>query len=487
MQFKNWLFSEETELQKIRIIDILKQKYPNENELIYEKIFSILKQKELEINDLEDRRKSLTINKYLKNLNYPLDNHFFDKISQELTTIVNRKNLNKSDNKKELILIQLKSKLPNVSEQELDILANKVIQNNQNIDQVVRKYLLGMPKGNNKIILSDGNFKIIEVKDWEEINYKNEICHPLFAGTAWCVRDSNYFNSYIQDGSLYLIQFNNKPFALGHKNSKILDIHDNDLNEENQNLVLPIIMKSKIYDLVKGLHFSLIHDLKIKEQILEILFGNFDSKKFKEIFNISADQINKNTVYISSYSDLKELYTDIANRDVPDFTWIEEDYSVDYWPSDRDVKDYIDSIDRKLQQKIEIYFNDNLTQDYDFEKEIFNHSEILNGIKRAIARGTEEGSAIAARKDLIKQLNIKTKNGFYINLGYNSSINEVISICIDIKDLKFLYFDNSEEIDEGLGIERLYDFEYNPPRDGYFEFNKDSFNDSLEYELSEII
>lgn len=487
MQFKNWLFSEEIELQKNRIIGILKQKYPNENELIYEKIFSILKQKESEINDSEDRRKSLTINKYLKALNYPLDNHFFDKIHQELTTIVNRKNINKSDNKLELIKIQLKSKLPNVSEQELELLANKVIQNNQNIDQVVRQYLLGMPKGNNKVILSDGNFKIIEVKDWEEINYKNEICHPLFVGTAWCVRNSDYFNSYIKDGPLYLIQYNNKPFALGHKNSKILDIHDNDLDEEAQNLILPIIIKSKIYDLIKGLHFSLIHDLKIKEQILEILFENFDSKKFREIFNISADQINKNIVYISNYGNLKDLYDDIASRDVSDFTWIEEDYDIDYWPSDSDVKDYIDSIDKKLQQKIEIYFNNNLTQDYDFEEEIFNHSEILDGIKRAISIGINEGSAMAARKDLIKQLGEKTKNRFYINLGYNNSINEVISICIDIKDLKFLYLDNSEEFDNGLNIERLYDFDYNPPRNGYFEFSKNSFNDALEYELSEII
>jgi len=225
---------------------------------------------------------------------------------------------------------------------------------------------------------------------------------------------------------------------------------------------------------------------KDNKSLLEMLnsngfeFENIEDKGEKTLFG-SADK----QLIIETVNDLKELYESIKNSTskVEDFSYWEDPEPMDF-PSG-DIKDLLDWTPSDITDKLEAYFKKELGDEYEednLEEYIENDDEIKAAFERAESWAMDSGTQGEAWKDIQKQLSDTTENGFYVDFSKHPW-----RVSIDLSDLKSLWKTlekNGESLDH---LKEYYDFEYNQPYNGYSDFDKDHFIETLKDELHSIL
>lgn len=344
MIFSEWLGNQ---IQKNLVFNKLKEKLPEFQDDQINNLIDRFKLIEEKYASEKDKKQSLTIFRFLNTIKYDKNSTAFHNIDIISGNLI--KEYEKQIGKNPIESIKLTLRNNKVDEKDIDYLADLVFINKQPIGKVISDYFAKKNKKGNKVLLRDGVFELVEITQWDDGKKEKHMdreydvvkTHKLFENTSWCVRFVEYFNDYVSSGPLYLIQKNGKPFALGHKDSDILNKNDEELTESEVKEITPIIIKSGIFILITE-----ICKVSFQEVIKQV-----DQKTLKALLEkltgFDDPRISGSDIVFASFNNLNEL-----------FNFINKMFSVDIY-------------------KLQINYIQNLAnQDYDYELNDENRSTL---------------------------------------------------------------------------------------------------------------
>jgi hypothetical protein len=223
-------------------------------------------------------------------------------------------------------------------------------------------------------------------------------------------------------------------------------------------------------------------DLKPDIDFINFALRSQSPKLVGDVLNARIKRVSKNTITIDEYESWKDLYEELKNSDVEDFSWLEDPVDMfwsDYHPPVHDILDHVSEDNKekitKYLKAVAGYSDEDSLADAASEDDDIN-SALMHAYKDGEIYGTEA----EALKDVKKQLDSPTDNGFYIDFSRHP-----YALKITKEAARGLLDRRMDEIEQN-GLLSLLDFSYSQPYNGYSDFDSNIFNDRLSELLSEL-
>ncbi|MEK6832797.1 MAG: hypothetical protein AABY32_02025 [Nanoarchaeota archaeon] len=261
---------------------IIKPKFPTMNQNQYDQIKSFFIEKEIQF---PNQNLSTIINKFINSFTIPKgDNqHIVDNLKINFNNYLN--NLLSPEQKYEKLKNDITNQLvnanlPGYTKDDIDILADDIIKNNKNVNQVINNIKNEKNTGTKKLVEQLGEYKLYQLIEWESDSTDKHLekkdqhpCHIDMKGTSWCARFKEYFDEY-KKNNLFILFKNNKPYILIHENTNQIAGTDNkhiSIDKLNDN-ELKII--GKVYNLIN--YAMQTKNTKIMNKILSLGYKHND-------------------------------------------------------------------------------------------------------------------------------------------------------------------------------------------------------------------